>query len=104
MQDYNVGALATLPEDVRAKVGAQLGLIVEAVFGVLYGRLERVDQAPDGTCWHARCPCHADLGQALTVTISTYGVEFVELHCAAGCEPERLYAAVGLPPPVRWVM
>src|SRR4051812_7302197 len=90
MEDYNVGALATLPEDVRAKVRAQLQLTVEAVFGVLYGRLEGVDQASDGTCWHARCPCHPDPGQALTVTLSTYGVEFVQLRCAAGCEPARL--------------
>lgn len=55
-------------------------------------RLEGVRQSGSNK-WMARCPCHNDGTPSLSVT--DLG-DRVLIHCFAGCEPDKITAAVGL--------
>lgn len=75
-------------------------MTIDTTFRVL-ARLDGVQTCRAG--WVARCPCCRMPG-ALTVGLDDLAFAFVGLTCGAGCDPLRLYAAVGLPAPQRWAM
>ena len=54
-------------------------------------RLEAPAKAGEG--WQARCPCHKDRKQSLSVRDGEKGIV---LHCHAGCETADIVKAVGL--------
>jgi hypothetical protein len=58
-------------------------------------RLDAVRPGSGGQ-WQARCPAHDDRHPSLSVALGNRGA--VLLHCHAGCDPERVLAAVGLAP------
>jgi hypothetical protein len=59
----------------------------------IVARLEGVVNRGDGK-WAARCPAHEDRGPSLSIGTGTDGR--LLLHCFAGCEPEKILAALGL--------
>lgn len=89
--------LESMPPELRA----DLELTIATTFRVL-ACLTAVETCRGG--WRARCPCHNDEMQSLTVGVSDLAYAHVGLVCAAGCDPARVYAAVGLPRPQRWAM
>ncbi len=82
----------------------EMTLTLETTIDTAYRVLERLEGVQ--TCragWQATCPCCGTAG-ALTVGLDDFAWAFVGLTCAAGCEPARICAAVGLPAPQRWRM
>jgi putative DNA primase/helicase len=59
----------------------------------LLASLADVRPAGDGK-WEARCPAHDDNRSSLSVCRASDGVTL--LHCHAGCETDRILAAVGM--------
>lgn len=59
----------------------------------LLAGLDNVRSAGEGK-WTARCPAHPDRENSLSLSTGDDGRAL--LHCFAGCDPERIVAALGL--------